>query len=348
MGGVAMSLARTNFLRGLIVVVSLYVAYQASSVFLPLILSLVIAFILNPFVNGLSTFLSSRRRKFPRSLAVIITMAISFLLFFSIISFIFLPFVNEFNKFVQNLPLIFEQLHTLALVVGERANNVDLPSNVRNIIDQGLSSATAFSIDFAKRTVVTVFSIASHVVELVVIPVLVYYFLKDGCAMEQAIIHLFSPGYRTLVQSILQEMAATIGAYLHGQVLISVIMGITVFCGLYWLDVDYPLVIALLAFLTETIPIIGPIIGAVPAVLLAYLISPELAMKVTVFYVVVHQLDSHVIVPNIMGHTIALHPVVVIISVLVASQLFGIIGMMMAVPVAALLRVFIRHLQIVG
>jgi len=100
--------------------------------------------------------------------------------------------------------------------------------------------------------------------------------------------------------------------------------------------------------LTETIPIVGPIIGAVPAVLLAYLISPALALKVTVFYIVVHQLDSHVIVPNIMGHTIALHPVVVIISVLVAAQLFGIIGMILAVPVAALLRIFIRHLQIVG
>lgn len=343
-----MSLSRTGFLRGLLVIASLYISYEASEVFLPIILAIVIAFILNPFVNWLVRNLSTGSRNFPRGVAALLTMIVSFLLFAGLISFIFLPFVNEFNKFIQNLPSIVSQLHDLSRVIGERTSSLDLPNNIRSILDQGLSGAASFSIDFAKRMIVAAFLVASRVIALVVIPVLVYYFLKDGVIMQQAVINLFSSNYRELAQTILQEMAVTMGAYIHGQVLISFIMSGMVFSGLYIMGVDYPLVIALLAFLTETIPIIGPIIGAVPALLLAYLISPALALKVTAFYIVVHQLDSHVIVPNIMGHTIALHPVVVIISVLIAGQMFGIIGMILAVPIAALLRVFIRHLQIVG
>jgi predicted PurR-regulated permease PerM len=100
----------------------------------------------------------------------------------------------------------------------------------------------------------------------------------------------------------------------------------------------------LLAALTETIPIIGPIIGAVPAILLAYLVSPALALKVLIFFLVIHQLENHIIVPKIMGHNIALHPVVIIISLLIGGQLMGIIGMMLAVPIAAILKVVLKHL----
>lgn len=343
-----MSLSRTSLLRGLLVIGSLYISYQASEVFLPVILAMVIAFILNPFVNWLMRNLSTGRRKIPRSVAALLAMVVSFLLFAGIISFVFLPFVNEFNKFIQNLPSIIARLQDVSLVIVERTSSLDLPTSIRSILDQGLSSAASFSLDFVKRMILAAFSVASRVIELVVIPVLVYYFLKDGEVMQQAVINLFTANYRELARTILQEMAVTIGAYIHGQMLISIIMSAMVFSGLYIMGVDYPLVIALLAFLTETIPIIGPIIGAVPALLIAYLISPALALKVTIFYIIVHQLDSHVIVPNIMGHTIALHPVVVIISVLIAGQMFGIMGMILAVPIAALLRVFIRHLQIVG
>jgi len=106
------------------------------------------------------------------------------------------------------------------------------------------------------------------------------------------------------------------------------------------------LVLGLLAAATESIPIIGPIIGSVPAIMLAYLVSPILAFKVIIFYITVQLIENHIVVPNIMGHTIDLHPVIVIISLLIGSQLWGIIGMMLAVPAAAILRVLIRQLWI--
>jgi len=113
---------------------------------------------------------------------------------------------------------------------------------------------------------------------------------------------------------------------------------------MYFFQVDYPLVLGLLSTLTETIPILGPIIGAIPAIILAYLVSPVLAVKVAAFYIILHQLENHIIVPNIMGHTIDLHPILVIISLLIGGHMYGIAGMIVAVPVAALLKVLLRHL----
>lgn len=140
------------------------------------------------------------------------------------------------------------------------------------------------------------------------------------------------------------EMAVVVSNYIRGQVLISIIMGLMVFCGMYFLQVDYPLVLGLLSTLTETIPILGPIVGAIPAIVLAYLVSPVLATKVAVFYIILHQLENHIIVPNVMGHTIDLHPTLVIISLLIGGHLYGIAGMILAVPVAAILKVLLRHL----
>ena len=113
---------------------------------------------------------------------------------------------------------------------------------------------------------------------------------------------------------------------------------------MYFLDVGYPLVLGLLATLTESVPIIGPIIGAVPAIILAYLVEPSLAFKVLLFFIVIHQLENNIVVPKVMGHTIALHPAIIIISLLVGGKLFGIPGMILAVPVTALLRVLLKHI----
>ena len=155
---------------------------------------------------------------------------------------------------------------------------------------------------------------------------------------------MFAVESRERTRNVIEEMALVISGYIRGQVLISIVIGVIVFCGMYLLEIDYPLVLGLLAACTETIPIIGPIVGSVPAIMLAYLVAPALACKVIVFYIIVHQLENHIVVPNIMGHTIALHPVVVIISLLIGGQLLGIIGMMMAVPATAILRVIVRQL----
>ncbi len=336
----------SNWLKIFGIILCGYLLYLTAGIFLPIILAIIISFILNPVVNFFTKVrLWPTKRCLPRGIAILLTFLLAAALIFIMFSFILLPFVNEFNLFIINLPALFIKAQNIADQLGQQASALEIPSNIDSLIEQSLSSAVGVSIDLARRVLNSFFNAASRIIELIVVPVLTYYFLNDGKILKQKFLDLFSFPYRVRLRETIEEMAEVIAKYLYGQLLVSVIIGLIVFCGMYALRIDYPLILGLLAMITEAIPIVGPIIGAIPAILLGYLLSPALAVKVILFFIIVHQLENHIIVPNIMGHTIDLHPVVIIISLLIGGQLYGIIGMLLAVPVTALLRVLIKHIR---
>ena len=329
------------------VLLGIYIIITVTPIYLPIMISVVLAFILNPLVNLFCSLrFPSTGLHINRSIAVLLSFLCTALLLVVMGAFVLLPIINEFDKFIMDLPALIMRIQNLTINIQQRASMLELPSNVNNLIEQGIASAAAFSADLARRILQTFFAFASSIIQLVVVPVLTYYFLRDWHILKDQIIMLFAAESHNKVRKIIEEMALVVSAYIRGQAIISVIIGLIVFGGMYLSGVSYPLVLGLLAACTETIPIVGPIVGSIPAIMLAYLVSPYLALKVIVFYIIVHQLENHIIVPNIMGHTIHLHPVVVIISLLIGYQLLGITGMMIAVPLTALLRVLIKNLWI--
>ncbi|WP_093794676.1 AI-2E family transporter [Sporomusa acidovorans] len=328
-----------------ILVLALYMLSQITPIYLPIIAAVIVAFVLNPFVNAIVDIpLGARRHHLPRGIAILLVFLLAGLLLTLVTTFVLLPFINEFNKFVVDLPRLIIKIRDLTLLIEQQANLAQVPDNVRQLIVNGLGEAASYAVSLTRNALNTVLAFATQIVELVIVPVLAYYFLKDWKNLKDEFIALFPPTLEVKVVNVIEEMAIVVSNYIRGQVLISVIMGLLVFSGMYFLRVDYPLVLGLLATLTETIPIIGPIIGAIPALMLAYLVSPILATKVAAFYIIIHQIENHIVVPNIMGHTIDLHPTLIIISLLIGGQLYGIPGMILAVPVAALLKVLLRHL----
>jgi sporulation integral membrane protein YtvI len=329
------------WLKIAVILAVFYLLSRVTPIYLPIILAIILTFILNPLVARLRIL---SRFRLPTGLAVLLSIAALSGVLAVAVSTIFAPFVSEFNRFVVNLPDLIQKIQNLTGIIEERAQSVNLPANIRTMIDQVLSSAAGYAVTFGRRALGATVGFASQVVELVVVPVLTYYFLKDWRELKDSALEALPPDWRDKARIIGEEMAAAVSGYIRGQAVVSVIMGCLVFVGMYLLGVDYPLVLGLLAALTETIPIIGPIIGAAPAVFLAYLTAPELAVKVVVFFLAIHQLENHIIVPKIMGRSIDLHPVTVIISLLIGGQLMGIVGMILAVPVTALLKVLYRHL----
>lgn len=334
-----------NWLKIIVTLAIFYLISLVTPIYLPIILAVIAAFILNPLVNFFASIpVWPFKSLLPRGLAVILTFICAGLLLAVVAAFVFLPFIREFDKFILNLPELVLRVKNITMAIQERANMVEVPGNIQSIAEQALSSAASFSVDLARRIINAGFGFASRAVELIVVPVLTYYFLKDWQKLRDDIVAVFPVHSQVKVRKIIHEMAIVVSNYIRGQVLVSIVIGLMVFTGMYLLDVDYPLVLGLLATITETIPIIGPIIGSVPAILLAYLVEPTLAVKVAGFYLIVHQVENHIVVPNIMGHNIDLHPVVIIISLLVGGQLLGVVGMLLAVPVAALLKVLARNL----
>lgn len=334
-----------SWLKGIIIAAIGYVLFTVTSIYLPIIVSVVLTFILNPLVNYFS-----RLRFWPtkieigRGFAVIMTFACAMIIFAVIGTFVFLPFMHEFDKFMIELPAMILRIKEISMTFGQRASLLEMPANINALIEQGIASAAAFSANFVRRAIEVILGFASSIVQLVVVPVLTYYFLKDGLILKEKIIIMFPVNSRSRARQVIEDMGNVISGYIRGQVLISIVIGLIVFGGMYTMEISYPMVLGLLAACTETIPIIGPIVGSVPAIMLAYLISPALALKVIIFYIFIHQVENHIVVPNIMGHSISVHPVVVIISLLIGGQMFGILGMMISVPVAALLKIIIKEL----
>lgn len=324
----------TKWILGLL---ALYLALQLTTVYIPIMLSFVIAFILNPLVD----WLSEKFAPLSRNSAVLLAF-LGMALFFSIVgTFVLIPFVHEFDKFMVNVPELANKFQ--GVLERMQRNEWGVPWNVNLMLERIFNSAAALSTELARNLINSIVGMASRIIELIVVPVLTFYFLRDGKMLRDKFIGLCPIEKRPKMKLVLDEFAKVISGYIHGQAWISIIVGVMVFAGMYFLGVDYPMVWGLLATCTEMIPIIGPIIGALPAILLAYLADPSLAAKVIIFYIVIHQLENHIIVPNVMGHVIDLHPVLVIISLLIGGKLLGIIGMIIAVPVAALLKVIVQQ-----
>lgn len=340
-----MPVFRIGWLRIAVALLLLYILGQAGTVFLPIILATVFAFILQPLVRLFAQWrLWPAKRRIPLELSILLAFLLSGMLLTILIAYIFMPFVGEFNQFIANLPKFVARVKQITHSLGVTAQSVDLPENVRVMIDNGLSNAAAYSLDVARRLVNAILGFASQVVELIVVPVLAFYFLKDGKLIRDNFIGAFPHTAREKTRVIIDEIGVVISGYIRGQVLVSVAMGIFVFMGMFLLGVEFPLVLGLVAALTEAIPVIGPIIGAVPALMLAYLASPALALKVLIFYILIHQIENNVLVPSIMKHTLDLHPVTIIVSLLFGAHISGVVGMILAVPVAAILKVLYKHL----
>lgn len=339
------NITTASWVRMVVIIAVLYALSQVTVIYLPVILSLVMAFALNPLVNFfVAVPVWPFKKHLPRGVAVLLSFFCVALFIYGVLVFLLAPFILEFYEFLANLPALVSKLRGITLEIEKNAYNIEIPDNIHTIVDQLVSGAASYSLDLAKRMVNTAFNFASGMVELVVVPVLTYYFLKDGSFLREQFLGLLPHKSRQKAHEIVEEMSEVISQYIRGQIMVSLVIGLMVFAGMYILGVGYPMILGLLAMLTETVPIIGPIVGSIPAILLAFTAGPALTVKVIIFYIVIHQIENHIVVPKIMGHSIAIHPVVIIISFLIGGKLFGIAGMMLAVPAAALIRVLIKHL----
>lgn len=334
-----------RWLKIITLLAGLFLLSKVISIMLPVVLAIILSFILHPIVNFIAKIpIGPAKYHLPRSISIFVSFLLIITFFGVVLSFILLPLLNEFNKFLVNLPDLLRRIETMATLINERTSSIDLPPSIRAFLDQLFSSAAAFSLNFMRRVANSVVGFTSQIVELVVVPVLTYYFLKDWKALKDGVIKIFNPAMQPKVSNIINEMGFVVSAYIRGQIMISIIVGISVTIGLYVLQVDYPFVLGLLAMLTETIPIVGPIVGAIPAIFISYLASPISAINVIIFYILIHQMENSILLPKVMGNTVAVHPVVIILSLLIGGQLLGIVGMMLAVPIAAILKVILHHL----
>ncbi len=320
------------------VAVIAWIAWKVAVIFPPLILAGAIVFILNPFITRL------QRRGIPRVAGVALTY-LGFLGVVVIIGLIMFPAIHDQQ---QNLSERWPSIRTkMERWVDDRATSLKgtpLEFDRQRITDAFSSTDVSVrdQLDRVAEVGVRVF----HILLVVILtPIFAFYLLVDLPHLRQVADGLIPAGARPEVLVLARRMNAAVGGFFRGQLVVALIVGVMASVGLLVIGLPFWLLIGMLAGLFNMIPLVGPYIGGIPALVIALTTrEPITAVWVVVVMVAVQQIDNHFISPVVMHRVVKLHPVLVMLALLLGGTLGGFFGLLVAVPTTAVLKILLGHL----
>jgi predicted PurR-regulated permease PerM len=291
-------------------------------------LAFIIATAIEPLVNWLA------KKGVPRWVTILGILGGMTLLIYGLVRLVIPPMTAQINHLIDNRQVLTEKVVNYLNSAPESVRTAvyDFSNQIPDKIAK-YSSSTA-----VLNNVLGVFSGFFGFISVIVIA---FYVLLENNAMENFVHDYWPTKSKDRAVKVFKEIVEKISLWARGQLMLSGTMGLMTFIGLSVLRVDYALTLALIAAVMELLPVVGPIIAAVPAILVAFAISPVLALWVTLLYLGLHQFENHVLVPQVMKRAVGLSPVVIIFSLLVGAKLLGIIGVVIAVPVASAVAVLL-------
>ncbi len=251
------------------------------------------------------------------------------------------PMILQTRQLIDNVPELIERLQ---LLLTDSQTTVGIPTDVVTAALGMLGQVVLESRQLLPQLLIVPLQITWVIIAATSILVISFYWLLVSDELGHWLILAVPPRHRGVARAITSDMGAKVGNWVRGQVILSLSIGIMTYLGLVILQVDFPVILAMWAAITELVPMVGPVIGAVPAVIIALLTSPLQAVLVVLMYFIVQQLEANLLVPNVMHRQVGLHPLVVIVSLLIGGTLQGVVGAVLAVPVAAALQVVVMHL----
>ena len=309
----------------------LAVLWAAREALLLIYVSALIAMGFSPIVRVLE-----RPRRVPRWLAILAIYIVIVGTIVLIGLLIIPPLVAQAASLWAGLPAHFNTFQTFLIKHRLMVHRVTLEEAVQNA-PSGTGGNAVGSV------LVAISSLIGGVFGLITILILSFYLLIEAQPMFDSLMQFVPAGRRADVATAARQAVIKVSAWLRAQFVLAGVMGVFVAIGLYLLGVPYFYVIALVAAIGETIPIVGPIIGGIAAVGVALTVSPQLALMVGVYFLVLHQLEANVLVPKIMERQVGVSPVVVMVALLIGGSLWGLVGAILAIPTAAIISVIVSE-----
>lgn len=242
------------------------------------------------------------------------------------------PLNHQAQQLWTAFPEMFDRAQDFLIEKGVLHEHVTLTEAVRQAPKTG-----------GKEAVGTVFTAVVNVVGglfgLLTILILTFYILIEAGSLRSTMLHLFPARERARVDALSRDITVKISAWLGGQLLLGAVIGSSSAIGLWLMGIPFFYVLALVSGIGELIPVVGPILSAIPAIAIAATVSLKKVLLVVIFFIVQQQFENHVLVPKIMQRQVGVSPVTVIVSLLIGGKLLGIIGAILAVPTAAILQV---------
>lgn len=316
------------------VLLALWFLWFIRDILLFLLVAVVIASALEPLAARLQQF------RIPRPLSVL-AVYVSVIAVLGGIGSVLIPaLVTEIRELASVLPTVYEQFTRLlggvGIILGTSEAIGSLQTGLLNLGDFLTTSAGEF---FA-----TTKSLFGSVLAVFLTFVVSFYLVINRNGLVSFIRSVTPAEHQAYVIGLVERAQRKIARWAAAQLVLGLIIAVVVYLGLWALGIPYALALALLAGLLELIPVLGPIIAAIPAVLVGFTQSVLVGVLVLLLYVIIQQLENHALVPMIMRHAVGLNPLVTILAVLIGAKLAGFLGILLAVPVTTILAVFLADI----
>ena len=331
---------RLPFLVAVGILIVVLILYSAFGALLPIIISVIVAEVLFPIVAFIERRLPGYAR-YPRA-ARILSIAVIYVAFLAIIVALILltipPMVREAQEFIETVPQIYEDVKATLEELSEQYDQ-QVPDEIKAQVEEwaqslgGALGSAALSI--GSKTLSSLAGTVSLLFGLAIVPFLLFYLLKDKEELLDGMYSILPENVSRHTHNVLSLIHGVIGSYVRAQIISAAIVGGFVFLGLWALDISFALTLGLLAGLLGLIPIIGAFIGAAPALLVALATDPSKLIWVALLFIVVQFIESNIISPRIQGSAVRLHPIFIMGTLVVASSIGGLWGVLIGVPVVA-------------
>lgn len=324
------------------VVLLLYFVFISSDILIPFVIAMIFAYMLDPVVDRMEGW------KIPRTVAIIILIFVS-LFVFALISVIVFPLIRvQVEHLVENTPMYIERIEAMVSPLLDRIAATH-SEKIKGILEEAMKRFSEIPLEIIKAITSFLVSAVSNLIGIIIlainiliIPVALFYLLRDFDKIKSTIKEYIPPAKKDEILEKVGEIDTVLGAFIRGQMTVSFILAVIYCIGLLVLGVPMGLLIGLVAGLANIVPYLGLAVGLLPALFMAFLQFRDINHLIGVLLVfgVAQFLEGNIITPKVVGEKIGLHPVIIMIAVLVGAKFYGFIGILLAVPVAAVIKVF--------
>ena len=312
-----------------------------SAIGVPVACGAVIYYLVKPIYDYLLN------KKIPKGIAILLVMVGVIVIFIMIITSLVPIIQKQLLDLVSQLPYYYQ-------IISEQVENFMQTGLFETIQEQFNKINTDFIQSITERlngilnftfsgigSVVGI--IGDIVITVMTMPVILYYLLKDGNKVIPFVTRMFPTRSQHKISVMLNEMNQQVSSYIRGQITVAICVGFTYIIGYTLIGLPYGVTIGMIAGLLTIIPYLGSIIGLTPALIIGFVTNPTLALHVLLVFVIEQLIESRVLQPLILGSSLKMHPVTILIILLAAGKMFGLVGLLIAVPVYAVVKVFITH-----
>jgi predicted PurR-regulated permease PerM len=310
----------------------------------PFIIGLVLAYLMLPLVNRLE-------RHVPRWAAILLVYLLTFGALGLALAYIIPPAIAQINELLDNIPQWYQNGQSEFQSLINRFQSEASPAmqqrvqaevaQLQRTIEQNATAYTQRAASVLFNSVLRIFRTLTFLLSFVIIPFFLFYVLLDSQRLPQTLDRMLHPGIRSDVWNILRIVDAIFGKYIRGQLTLGLIIGVMSFVGLFALNiagfhVQFTVLLAIVAAIGELIPVVGPILTAIPAIIVGAMDSARTALAVAVLYIFIQQSENQVLVPRIVGTTLKLPAALLMALLVIASQIGGLVLVILAAPLAAI------------